>query len=228
MVFQQNDHGNVGQYTNGNDYKSTYATVGRLGYSNWNQTSGYFDGDGAVIPLIQYYNLIFHLTWSDTYSPQLEQLKTFLESEGLHPAKITDGATAYFLPLYRQDEVLMAAKKMLPFAYKKWYDLSTLAAYLENRITGSEAMTRLNESIKARSRSAPIRYVHMPFLRSEGAYAGRVLGARRAAESRKLLTRDQVQKVIKCREAGMPVKELTSLFNVSKDTIYKVINGEYK
>ena len=227
-MFQQTDRGNAGRYAYGNNDRLAYATEGRSGYNNWNQTSGYFDGDGAVIPLIQYYNLLFHLTWSDTYLPQLEQLKTFLESEGFHPAQITDGATAHFLPLYRQDEVLMAAKKMLPFAYKKWYDLQTLVAYLENRITGSEAMDRMNDSIKAGSRSAPIRYVHMPFLRNEGAYAGRVLGARRAAESRKALNHEQIQEIIKCRQAGMSVKELMIRFGVGKDVVYRVISGDYR
>lgn len=227
-MFQPTDRGGAGRHAYGKDDRLAYATEGRSVYNNWNQTSGYFDGDGAVIPLIQYYNLLFHLTWSDTYLPQLEQLKTFLVSEGFHPAQITDSTAAYFLPLYRQDEVLTAAKMMLPFTYKKWYDLQTLVAYLENRITGSEAMDRMNDSIKAGSRSAPIRYVHMPFLRNEGAYAGRVLGARRAAESRKVLNHEQIQEMIKCRQAGMSVKELLTRFGVGKDVVYRVIGGDYK
>ena len=225
MTFQRADI--VEDYAGTKGYALTYLTEGRPFYSSWTQTSGYFDGDGAVIPVAQYYNLLFHLTWADTYSPQLEQVKKFLDSEGLHPAKIADGTTAYILSLNRQDEVLVAAKSMLPFAYKKWYDLQTAIQYLENRITGSEAMNRLNESVKARSRSAPIRHVHMPFFRNEGVFAGRALGARRTAEKRKMLNQAQVKEATECREAGMSVKDLMARFGVGRYVIYKAINGEY-
>jgi hypothetical protein len=53
----------------------------KSGYVDWGQVAGNFDGDGSVIPVIEYHSLLFHLTWSDAYLPQVEQLKTFLEQE---------------------------------------------------------------------------------------------------------------------------------------------------
>jgi hypothetical protein len=200
----------------------------KSGYVNWGQVAGNFDGDGSVIPVIEYYSLLFHLTWSDAYLPQVEQLKTFLEHEGFRPTKVVSGSTVYFLPLNRQSDVLTAAKMMIPLVYKKRYDLETVVEYLENRITGSEAIERLNESVRAGRRSARIRYVHMPFLRNEGAYSGRVLGARRAARTRTALGDEEKQEIIKQKETGISVKELVGRYGVSKDTIYKALKKHGK
>lgn len=134
----------------------------------------------------------------------------------------------YFLPLNRQSDVLAVARKMIPLVYKKRYDLETAVDYLENRITGSEAIERLNESVKAGRRSARIRYVHMPFFRKEGANTGRVLGARRAAKTRIKLSDEEKKEVIKQREIGIPVSELSSSYGVSKDTIYQVLKKHGK
>jgi hypothetical protein len=212
-----------GSYEPRNSYGLMAASEGGSPYADWGQTAAYFDGDGAVIPLIQYYNLLFHLTWADSYLPQLDQLKAFLESQELHPAKIAFNGSAYFLPLYRQDDVLEAARKMLPMTYKKFHDLRTVIGYLENSITGSEAIERLNESVRAGRRRAPIRYVHMPFIRNEGAYAGRVLGARRAAKGREIFNDEQKKDIITQKGAGVSVAELARVYDVSLDTIYRVL-----
>ncbi len=196
------------------------------GYLYWAQVAGYFDGDGAIILVPRRYNLAFHLTWTDTYLPQLEQLKTFLESQALTPTKTYGGESAYFFALNVRRDVLAAAREMIPLTYKKRDDLETVVQYLENRITGTKAIENLNESVRAKMRSARIRSVNMPFTLLEGTRMGIFLGKQQSAKTQSKLNDEEKEVIRSDRKSGITVRELANRYGVSKDTIYRVLKSD--
>lgn len=53
--------------------------------------------------------------------------------------------------------VLTVAKAILPCTFKKHLELDTVIAYYEGKITGTEAMARINDAVAARNRLGKVR-----------------------------------------------------------------------
>ncbi len=57
---------------------------------------------------------------------------------------------------------------MLPFVFKKREELKAVVDYLGSRITGTEFVDVLNESVRIGNRTGRIRIVHIPYTRRSG------------------------------------------------------------
>jgi hypothetical protein len=142
-------------------------------YESWEQVAGYFDGDGNVGVEVVKYVLRFRLRFSDTWKPQTETIKAFLNHNGISTSSLwqesREGSRdAYKIEVDALAGVLHAAKAMLPFCAKKAEDLRILIDYLEGGITGSEAIERYNVEVRIGRRSGFVREPNLPFLRAEG------------------------------------------------------------
>lgn len=134
--------------TAGSSYLDVEA-IQEVGYSDWRQIAGYYDGDGGEEIKIGKFVLRFTITWTDTYLPQLQHVQRFLISERLTPSKIRLGSSAigrkaWHLSLWEKGGMLDACKQMLPFLDKKRIQVRTLIDYMESRITASDALRTFN------------------------------------------------------------------------------------
>jgi hypothetical protein len=151
-------------------------------YASWKQVGAYFDGDGSLSTRIRAFTLTFSLEFSDSYLPQLVQLRDFLTAEGINTPPITTQrrraarATNYVLKVFANREVLLVCKRMLPFTFKKEWDLQTAIDYLQDRITGNEALQRLNISIESGRREGLLRDLSLPFYKTEGIKISALIG----------------------------------------------------
>jgi hypothetical protein len=194
-------------------------------YDSWRQVAAYFDGDGSVSIRVRTFTLTFSLEFAESYLPQLLQIRDFLSPERIHarPIKIqrrSEHITNYALTVYSQREVLLVCKKILPFAFKKEWDIQTAIDYLGDRITGDEAIRRLNVSIESGRREGLVRKTCIPFRKSEGINMAAMIGGRRSGASRAKLSREQVEALRHIREkSGRSYAELARMFKVSSDVV---------
>jgi len=109
---------------------------------------------------------------------------------------------------------------MLPYAFKKEWDLYTAIDYLEDRITGDEAIRRLNVSIESGRREGLFRTVLMPFTKFEGIKISALIGGRRSSAKRAKLNQEQVELLRSLRgKSGEKYAQLARLFGVSSDVV---------
>jgi hypothetical protein len=142
-------------------------------YETWQQLGGYFDGDGNVGVEVVKYVLRFKLRFSDTWRPQIAAIKSFLNSHEITTANISRVVSegrrdAFKIDIGAIDSALRAANAMLPYCAKKAEDLKIMIDYVEGRITGNQAIARLNEEVRIGRRSGFTRELNLPYNRSEG------------------------------------------------------------
>ncbi len=119
------------------------------GYRSWRQVAGYFDADGSVhvrtdSPVV----LRFGLVWVDSCSDQLLQLRVFLREQGVSVGDVLQqGSGAYSLEIASPKCCLMVARLLAPFCFKKKEELMMVTDYYENRIDGTEALSRMNDAV---------------------------------------------------------------------------------
>ena len=157
-------------------------------YTLWAQAAGYFDGDGSVhlrtdSPVV----LRFALVWIDNSFGQLLQLRTFLRTQGINLGGVLrHSENVCRLQVVSPKSALYAAEQMMPFCSKKHDELRTLVDYYEDRITGTEALSQINEAVLSGVRLGRIRRVSVLPTYREGKH--RVARARgnKAAEPRRV------------------------------------------
>ncbi len=159
--------------------------VADWGYDSWEQVSGYFDGDGSVSVEVSQNVLRFRIRFVDTWRPQIESIRSFLMRRGIRVGSVLrdkkdDPMSGYRIEVGRIEDVLKTAKVMLPLCVKKQRDLEIVVDYLEGRISGTEALARFNEEVRAGRRSGVIRHDDVPFTKSEGFRRYRLAAAARA------------------------------------------------
>ncbi len=140
------------------------------GYTSWGQVSGFFDGDGCVCIEATEFVLRFSLRWSDTYIPQVEQIRRLMIEKGFTPASrfSRTKTNTCSLMVIRRDSVLEISRKMVACTFKKREELLIVVDYLTNRITGNRAIESMNERVTMGVRSGNIRTVDQPWVRAEG------------------------------------------------------------
>lgn len=91
---------------------------------------------------------------------------------------------------------LIVAKQMMPFCFKKYEELKVMADYYQDRITGTEAIRRINEAVNQGVRLGEIRGLRDMPKYGEGKH--RIARARgmRAAEARWNARRALAQRLI--------------------------------
>ena len=165
------------------------------GYSRWSQTGGYFDGDGCVhVRMDSPVVLRFALVWVDNSYEQLKQLRLFLVSKGVMVGSVLNHSNGvYMLQIASPQAVLTAAKEMVRYCFKKRKELQAAIDYYENKINGTELISRFNELVHSGIRLGKIRPPKQLSTYEEGiaqanyARALKVAGVRKARNSRRLI-----------------------------------------
>lgn len=134
-------------------------------YSSWEQIAGYFDGDGNVGVEVVKRVLRLKIRFVDTWRPQIESIRAYLREIGISCGAVGKGdkrglwQAAYRLDIVEIDSVIRVAKVPLRFTVKKSPELRTVVDYLENRITGNQALEVFNEGVRTGRRRGKIREV---------------------------------------------------------------------
>ncbi|MDV3243597.1 MAG: hypothetical protein LYZ66_00310 [Nitrososphaerales archaeon] len=156
------------------------------------------------------------LEFSDNWRPQIEQIKEFLNSQGIPTGGIHKMAGgAFALVVSAQSGLIKAVTKMLEHSgclHKKRDELLAVLEYLTDRITGTEFMERLNRSDELGNRVGKIRHVRIPYTHAEGSRQR----YERSATKRRLLTDEQKKQIVIDRQLGtMTYRELAAKYGVS-------------
>jgi hypothetical protein len=155
-------------------------------YTLWAQVAGYFDGDGSVhlrtdSPVV----LRFALVWVDNSFNQLSQLRRFLISHAITLGNVLrQGVGVFRLQIASPRFALAASTQMIPFCSKKKEELRILRDYYEDGITGTEAVSGINEMVRLGVRLGSIRVVPVLPRYSEGKRIVARARGHRAAEVR--------------------------------------------
>jgi hypothetical protein len=171
-------------------------------YTTWQQLSGYFDGDGNVGLEVVRYVLRFRLRFSDTWRPQIETVKSFLNERNIATTGVQHEKNEGRLDSYRIDVnsiegALRAAKAMLPYCLKKNEDLRIMIDYMEGRLTGNQAIEKFNEEVRIGRRSGFMRDLSLPQTREEGLRMAQLENARNARAANAVKVDADVQNQIK-------------------------------
>lgn len=171
-------------------------------YTSWRQVSGYFDGDGNVGQEVKKRVLHLRLRFVDTWRPQIEAVKLFLDLHGIARGRIgqdkkNDRKSVFRLEISAIASVIRAAKAMRRFCVKKAEDLRITIDYLEGRITGSEAVAFFNDEVRAGRRRGEIRYADIPYAREEGIRLSKLENARKARAAYAVNVPEEIQERIR-------------------------------
>jgi hypothetical protein len=199
-------------------------------YDSWRQVGGYFDGDGNVGLEVVKYVLRFKLRFSDTWRPQIEAVRAFLDKQGIHTTSIShephrEKKDAYRIDVGAIESVLKAARKMIPHCVKKAEDLRILADYLGGRITGNQAIERFNREVTAGRRSGYIREMNLPYTREEGLRVAKLENAKKARTAYAVNVSPAIQESIKSdhSKAGLGHIRLSKKYGYSVSVIRRVL-----
>ena len=162
------------------------STLESSGYTSWAQTGGYFDGDGSVyLRIDSEFLLKFALVWVDNSRDQLLQLRRFLISNGVAAGNVLQHSTNVCrLQIGSPAAALLAAKQLVPYCFKKRQELQILVDYYENRITGSEGVSRINAMVRLNVRLGRVRTVPKMACYDEGKRESARARGRSAAKTR--------------------------------------------
>lgn len=201
------------------------------GYSGWCAVSSYFDGDGTVEIQVSKLTLRFKLSWADNWRNQLEQIKRFLEAQGIVCERVVYAKGAWHLVIGRIDSLRRAAAEMLQSgcSYKKRRELSALVSYYDNRLTGDRVIGEFNWCVREGIRSGFERTSRLP-LTYKGA---KRLQARLAGERARVVHQkvDPTLRSIIVDERvrlGLSVKKLALKHELSKTTISRVLREAFR
>lgn len=205
-------------------------------YSSWGQIAAYFDGDGSVDFDPGAFVLKFRLAFVDNWKPQLEGIKCFLRARGIRTGKVgwrkasqaqlREGARGvYALRISNMKGILRAAREMLPYSQKKDEELRVIIDYYGERITGNEAVERMNKEVEIGKRTGKIKHVNLPQLYSEGRRLRDILASRRARESLTVHVPDRVVGRMKkdYYGAGLSLRNISNLYGYGLTTVRRVL-----
>ena len=202
------------------------ASVLAYGYSSWCAVASYFDGDGTVELQLMKYTLRFKLSWTDNYRQQVEQVKLFLESQGVRTMRIVYAKGAYHLTIGKIESLRLAATRMLESgcAFKKRRELSALIAYYDNKKTGDQVVKEFNECVRSGIRSGWERTSRIPLTYKGGRMLQARLTGQAAGRALRKVDAPLRTKIIEERnQFSLPVEKLASLHRLSKTTISRVL-----
>ena len=154
-------------------------------YQSWRQVGSYFDGDGNVGLELVRYVLRLRIRFVDMWRPQVDTVSSFLIQHRIALTNVCREDSPGRSPAFRievgaVESVLRAARRMVPFCVKKAEDLRITIDYLEDKITGDEAIARSNEEVRTGRRSGFLREYTMPRTRNEGIRLKQLENAKKA------------------------------------------------
>jgi hypothetical protein len=202
------------------------------GYRTWEQVAGYFDGDGNVGLEIIKRVIHLRLRFVDTWAPQIEAIKLFLNKQQVNTGKVGRDNKIDQWPVFRLEvsqvaSVLRVAKAMLPHCVKKAEDLRIVIDYLEGRITGNEAVAAFNEEVKIGRRRGNLREANIPYTREEGLILSKRENAKRARAAYAVKVPLEVEDRIRGDHGklGLGSYELSKKYGYSRSVIRRVLRA---
>jgi hypothetical protein len=136
--------------------------------------------------MVVQYVLRFKIRFSDTWEAQIQAIKSFMDRNEVATTKVGHEIGgpgefgAYRIDIGALSSVLKAGKAMLPHCVKKAEDLRIMIDYLEGRVTGNQAIERLNAEVRIGRRSGYIREPTLPYTRVDGLRIKQLENARKA------------------------------------------------
>jgi len=196
----------------------------------WREVSGYFDADGTVHFDLKKWVLFPRLSFSDNYRPQIDMVKGFLVSQNVRPWNTYfDPSHAWKFGVSRGASLHIMASMMRPNLYKKKDEVEAVLDYLDNKITGSEFVEVLNESVRIGNRIGKLRTLGMPYTREEGQALRnekRTEHAYKMITANTILTIDLIDKIRESLLSGEATNgELARKYGVSPATISRAMYG---
>jgi hypothetical protein len=191
------------------------------GYSTWEQVAGYFDGDGSPKVHVNVYTISLSVSWADQDIEIIQHIAQFLRNRGIfgNLIKFSRGDSVYYeLDVSEGHNALAALKEMLPHLDKKRSQVKGAIDYLENRITGDEFITVLNEAVRTKKRSSWLITRPMPYTKHQGKRLGR---SKRRHGCRVLTTDQLLDAKLKRDLRGLTFRELAKIYNVAPSTIHR-------
>lgn len=82
----------------------------------------------------------------------------------------------------RADSVYKMAKMMRPYLFKKREDIDAIIDYLDDKITGTRFAELFNESVSKGNRTGKIRFLDIPYTRSDGQILRKIESAEHARQ----------------------------------------------
>lgn len=201
-------------------------------YSSWAQVAGYFDGDGNVRMEVLTYVLRFGVRLVDTWRPQLESVRSFLNGQGLKVMKVglDRGRAGNRRPAYRLDvgetsSVIALLKSIAGLCVKKSEDIRIALDYLENRMTGDEAVARFNDQTRSGRRRGKLHTSNMPYFRKDGLRLHELTNARKAREAHRVKVDEATLAAIHKDklEGGLGEQRLSRKYGLSEGVVRRIL-----
>jgi hypothetical protein len=193
---------------------------------------GYFDGDGSVGVMVVRYVLRFKIRFSDTWQPQIEAIKSFMDWNGISTSSVGRYGSDGQLDAYRVDigaisSIIKAGRAMLPHCVKKSEDLRIMIDYLEGRTTGNQAIERLNDEVRMGRRSGFMRKLNLPYTRPEGLRVAQLENARRARVAYTIVVSDEIQRQIRSdyQKLKLSYLRLSRKYSYSESVIRRILGA---
>ncbi|MDE1852994.1 MAG: hypothetical protein KGI38_04500 [Thaumarchaeota archaeon] len=197
-----------------------------IGYTNWCAVASYFDGDGTIELEVRKLTLRFRLVWTDNWRDQVEQIRRFLESQGVRTERIVYARGAWHLPIGEINSMRLAARLMVSSgcAFKKRKELLAMLAYYDNRLSGNQVINEFNESVRAGIRSGYERAGMLPLTYKQAKHLQAKLAGARAGAKLQKVGEELRLKIIKDRKVqGVSYERLASIHKVSKTTVGRIL-----
>ncbi len=196
-------------------------------YSTWGQVAGYFDGDGTVGIDVQLFTLGLYLEFTDNWAEQLGAVEAFLSRSGIsvyRPSTITRHG-AYTLKILVTHSVVEAAKRMLPYVWKKELELKTTIDYYEGRITGQQVIEVFNEEVNAQKRVGKVRVVSLPHTYPQGRKMAQDFTLQRAVKAKIVEVPEKVRGDIAMEHfgSGTSQEKLAYKYQLSRAVIRRIL-----
>jgi hypothetical protein len=115
-------------------------------------------------------------------------------------------------------------RSILPFCVKKYRDLQIAISYFEDKLTGDEAISLLEQQRLSGRRRGVRHSASMPYTRSEGLRAYQLVNAARARDAHRVPVAWSVKSNIKeDRENGLSIHKLQEKYGYTQGVIRRVI-----
>lgn len=173
------------------------------------------------------------IDWGDNDREQIAMIRSFLVENGVSVSRIFRKKTNMNeVRIMQIPSQILAAKKLLPWVFKKESDLRTLLDYLENRITGDEAISTLNQLVLEGTRRGKIRIVNMPYFYLEGLEIARLYASGKGVGTRisrgLALTKKEWQEISQERnELGLTLSRIALRHGITKAGVRKILHYPY-
>jgi len=198
-------------------------------YDNWCAVAAFFDGDGCVDVDVRKYTLHWVVSFTDNWSPQLLQIKLFLEAQGLDVGAIRPtGMGAVKFQVAAIESLIRFARGVLETRclFKKRKELQIMLAYFDGKVMGDQVIEFLNQEVRDGVRVGKLRTAKLPFTYIDGRRVYKK-GYKRIGPSTLAALTEKEKEEIRTRyvNQGFTMYQLAPLYEVSPSTIFKAVRG---